>query len=600
MNLKSKIRNLPNSSGVYQYFDKNGKLLYIGKAKNLKNRVKSYFKFQPDLQPSPKLSPRIYKMISETTNLEYIIVENEHDALLLENSLIKQLKPKYNILLRDDKTYPYIAIDLNQDFPRFEITRKVIKNDKIKYFGPFSSSAKELLEAIYLNYNLVQRKGSLKNKKACLFYQIKRCQAPCEGKISKTKYLQIVQDAINAIKNRDILIEKLKKRMIQSAQREDFEEAAKLRDMIKALKNQKSISEIDLAKLEDIDIIYLHKDGSSASIVKIFVRDGRVISTDYDIYKSSSDFEISELYKRAFLQFYKKESLMLAKTILVGEEFEYINELERYLKEIYSKKIKIKVPKRGEKAKLIKLARKNAKALLEQNGKKETILNSIKELFDLESVPYRIEIFDNSHLGGEASVGSMVVWEENFKKEDYRKYKLSAKDEYSQMRELLKRRVDSFEKNPPPDLWIIDGGATLLKLALEIIDSCGVNLDVIAISKEKSNNKSIRSKGRAKDILHSKFGTLRLRTDDKRLQFIQRLRDEAHRFAITFHKKSKLKNDMEDELLKIEGLGKAKLKRLLSYFGSYEKIFNANIEELESIIGKKVANLLFFSKKNRF
>ncbi|MBP6714257.1 MAG: GIY-YIG nuclease family protein, partial [Aliarcobacter sp.] len=217
MNLLEKLKQLPNDAGVYQYFDKDGHLLYIGKAKILKNRVKSYFKFTPKLLPADKLGPRIYKMISEVVSCEWIVVPNEHDALILENSLIKQLKPKYNILLRDDKTYPYIVIDYNQDFPRLEITRKILKEKNIKYFGPYSTGAKDMLDSIYEIVPLVQRKSCVSGKKACLFHQIQKCLAPCENKITKEDYAKIVETALEYIYNKSKLIVKLNERMSQYA-----------------------------------------------------------------------------------------------------------------------------------------------------------------------------------------------------------------------------------------------------------------------------------------------------------------------------------------------------------------------------------------------
>ncbi|NPA50392.1 MAG: GIY-YIG nuclease family protein, partial [Epsilonproteobacteria bacterium] len=260
--LLKKIKQLPQLPGVYQYFDKNGKLLYIGKAKNLQKRVKSYWRFNPIFKPAPNLSPRILKMLFETYQLDFIVVDREDEALILENSLIKQLKPKYNILLRDDKTYPYIYIDNSQPFPRFEITRKVLSKKEIEYFGPFPNGAKALLDSIYELYPLVQKKSCLREKRACLFYQIKRCLAPCEGLIDSTTYKKITKEAKEAILNKNIIIEKLTSKMLFLAQKERFEEAAILRDKIKEIEKINISSNIDLAKREDIDIfaIDINKD----------------------------------------------------------------------------------------------------------------------------------------------------------------------------------------------------------------------------------------------------------------------------------------------------------------------------------------------------
>ena len=596
--LEKKIKSLPQSAGVYQFFDKDGRLLYIGKAKKLKNRVKSYFKFSPSLAPSSNLSPRIYNMISQTENLEHILVESEHDALILENSLIKQLKPKYNILLRDDKTYPYIMIDMNESFPRFEITRRVMQKKGIKYFGPFSTSSKDILNAIYLLFNLVQKKGCLKSKEPCLFYQIERCHAPCAGKISQKEYANIVENALEALKNRKVLISKLQEKMFRAADIQNYEEASTIRDMITSIQNSLHVTQVDLANVENIDIFSVYKEKNNACIMKIFIREGKVISTDYDIFRNSQNFEISELYKRALLSFYQKNPVLLSQKILLADDFEERVEIEKFISDSFKKRVAIKVPKRGEKAKLVNLALKNAKHLLQnEKNRNSSIEENIKKLFDLEETPYRIEVFDNSHLGGEATVGGMIVWDGKFQKNSYRKFILKGKDEYSQMKELLNRRADEFKNNPPPNLWLLDGGETLLKLALSILNEKGINLEVLAISKEKLDAKSIRAKGRAKDIIHSKDRSFSLPSSDKRLQFLQKLRDEAHRFAITFHREKKIKKDKENNLTQIDGIGTATVKKLLLYFGSYEKIYNASFEELSTIINKNLAKKIY---KNSF
>ena len=587
-----KIKNLPEKPGVYQYFDKNGKLLYIGKAKNLKKRVKSYFRFNP-FRPADNLSPRIYKMISEAVDLNYIVVESENDALILENSLIKQLKPKYNILLRDDKTYPYIYIDLNEDFPRFEITRKVVKGKKIKYFGPFSSGANAILKTIYEEIPLVQSKSCLKSKKACLYHQIGKCLAPCEGKVSKEEYLKLVDKAIKLINNKEKILKILYQKMEKFSENLQFEEAAEIRDRIKSIESAEIYSNVDLAKLEDIDVFVVEVFEKKAVVIRIFVRNGKVVSSNHTIINSQIKPDKSEIYTQAILEFYSTQTPFISQKILVADEFEEISTLEEVLSKKFNKKIKI-TPSNNN---LIKLAKINAFEII-KNQKEDNILIEIKELFDLENIPYKIEVFDTSHLQGSNPVGSMVVYEnDKFKKSDYRHYNLTSKDEYSQMRELLIKRAKSFDKNPAPEMWLIDGGEAQLKIAKEIIDSTGLNIDVLAISKEKRDAKANRSKGKAKDKIYffkdKKIEKLSLPTTDKRLQFLQKLRDEAHRFAISFHRKQKIKNDLENTLLKIEGIGKAKAKKLLNFFGSFENIKNASLKELEEVLNKKDANSIY-------
>jgi excinuclease ABC subunit C len=590
--LKDKLKNLPNDSGVYQYFDENGHLLYIGKAKNLKNRVKSYFRFTPELRPADNLSPRIYNMITKTVDMRYIVVENENDALILENSLIKQLKPKYNILLRDDKTYPYIYIDYNMPYPRLEITRKILKG-KVKYFGPFATGANELLDAIYEICPLVQKKSCINSKKACLFYQIKKCHAPCEGKISTIDYAKIVQSAIDLITNKDKIIDYLESRMMSLAEELRFEEAGKCKDKIEAIKKSKLSSTIDLAKLEDIDIFAVAHNDKRVYIVKIFMRNGKIVSSSHDSIRYTEYYDEQETYKRAIMNLYSSQIALPPKQILTATDLVDKEDLENFLKNILNQKVSISTPQKGEKKRLIDLANRNLEELLNIEQKDEDIKEIIKESLRLENYPSRIEVFDNSHMMGDAKVGGMVVYDEDFVKDSYRHYNLEATDEYSQMTELLTRRAQSFEKSPPPDLWVIDGGKALLDLAIDVLDSTGVYIDVIAISKEKIDAKAHRAKGKANDMIYLKDEILRYKNSDKRLQFVQKLRDEAHRFAITFHRKQKYKKDKEISLLKVKGIGEAKIKKLLSYFDSFENIKKAPLDELTSVLNSKDANSIY-------
>ena len=588
------LKNLPKEPGVYQYFDENEKLLYVGKAKNLNNRVKSYWFLTPPIKPKHSLATRIGRMLSQAKYLDYIVVNSEEDALILENSLIKQLKPKYNILLRDDKTYPYIAVDESQDFPRFEITRKVIKGSKIKYYGPFPSGAKALIDAIYDFYPLVQKKSCIKGNKACIFYEINKCLAPCEGKVSKEEYAKIVQDAKKAITNRKILIDKMQERMLFLAQNERFEEAAKIRDAIETIDSLQIKSNIDFATDSNFDIFAIVNSQTKGVVVKIFMRNGKIVSSTHSYFRNSEVYDTNEAYKQALLSHYRNLLSIDTKHILVAEDFEDRESLAQTISTILGKKITIEAPKVGKKKKLIELALMNANELLKQNKEQSNIEKEVKELFSLQREPYRIEVFDNSHMMGQATVGAMVVWDEGkWDKQSYRHYELEAKDEYAQMRELLTRRVESFAKNSPPDLWVIDGGAVLLNLALDILKSAKVNIDVIAIAKEKLDAKAHRAKGAAKDIIYTQNGEIfDLKTTDKRLIFIQKLRDEAHRFAISYHKKKKRQEDMKLSIYEVKGIGKATVAKLLNYFGSFEALSKGSYEEIAKVTNKRVANAL--------
>ena len=601
MTLLEKLQNLPNDAGIYQYFDKNGKLLYIGKAKILKNRVKSYFRFTPELQPSPKLEPRIYKMISEVDNMHYIVVNSENDALILENSLIKQLKPKYNILLRDDKTYPYIYIDYNEDFPRLEITRKVLKQKNVKYFGPFSVGAKDLLDSIYEIVPLIQKKSCLKAGKACMFYQINKCLAPCEGKVTKEEYYKLIEKALYYINHKSKIIEKLSLKMEKYSEQFRFEDAMKMRDRIQTIERSQIKSTLDFAKDEDMDLLAVEIGTNKAIVVKMFIRGGKLISSTQNMVNITDITSLDEIYKTATINYYNSELPDIPSTILFAHDIKNIIELKEFISNKYNKSINVIVPKIGQKKQLISLALKNCIELLkiDNSTTNSVIYNQLKDLFDLYKLPTRFECYDNSQMMGQAKVGAMIVWDKNiFYKEDYRLYNLHANDEYGQMRELLTRRVEKFRENPPPDLWVIDGGQTLLNLAYDIANSVGVNLDIIAIAKEKIDAKAHRAKGSAKDILYTKDKVFRLETSDKRLQFIQRLRDEAHRSAITFHKKQKRKEDKQISLLNIHGIGEAKVKKLLNYFGTFENIQTASKSSLTQVLNDKDSCLIIEYFKN--
>jgi excinuclease ABC subunit C len=580
------INQLPSTFGVYQYFDKSDRLLYIGKAKDLKKRVKSYFRFTPTIKPNPTQSTRILKMLSEAKRLEYIVVSSEEDALILENSLIKQLNPKYNILLRDDKTYPYIYIDESEPFPRFELTRRVVKGKNIKYYGPFPTGGKALLDAIYEIYPLVQKKSCLKEKRACLFHQIKKCHAPCEGKIGSLEYKKIIDEVKDAIVKRDKLISALNSRMYMLAESERFEEAAKIRDISSLIESLTLSNTTDLARDTNLDIFTIVNGEERGVVVKLFMRAGKIISSSYNYFRHTQNFDHNEAYKQALLEHYTVDSPHIVSTILVPESFEDSIEIASTLSLRFSKKVKIISPKRGPKAKLITLAIENAKELLKNQLSHNYIEQEIADLLDLTVIPYRIESFDNSHMMGVATVGAMVVWdEEKWDKKSYRRYELHQRDEYGQMREMLSRRIDDFDHRPPPDLWILDGGEANLNLALMLLKDAKVNLDVIAIAKEKLDAKAHRAKGAAKDIIYSTKGILELKQNDRRLHWIQKQRDESHRFAIAYHQNKKRKDDTKISLLNKKGIGKATVKKLIDYFGTFENIDKAEIDELAKVVG---------------
>lgn len=682
--LLSSLQNLPNSAGVYQYFSASGRLLYIGKAKSLKSRVKSYFRFTPNLAPAKDLSPRITKMISEVASLRYILANSANDALILENSLIKQLRPKYNILLRDDKTYPYFCVDFSAAFPRITLTRKVLKAPKLRYFGPFANGARALLDSIYENFSLVQKESCLRAKKACLFAQIGRCKAPCENRINEEEYAKILQNALSCVQNPRKIISILENKMHLLAEQERFEEAVILRDRIATISAMSVDSSIDFADNSNLDIFVFvsekepqdliesksqdliesknqdsiesanqEKSAQRGVLVKFFMRNGKIISSANSRILSDYAFSLNELYSHSIINFYKdKQSRQEPDCVLVGDDLsaETSSDLAEFLKNEFGKKIEILHPKSGDKKRICELAQKNGEEILRllnkdsQKSQKERTLRECKELFGLENTPFRIEVFDTSHHRGAQSVGAMIVWDLSFTqkeesqtpqnsrknradlfgfvREDYRCYKLKSGDEYSQMREMLCRRIADFEKENPPSLWLLDGGAAQINLARELLASAGIRVEVLGIAKEKLDSKAHRAKGAAFDIIRgvdfiesnliesdliessadsmqkAKLKEWRLAPSDRRLQFLQALRDEAHRFAISFHRAQKQKTMHQSELLEVAGIGAATQKKLLNFFGDFESIRKASIEDLAQIIPHKLATALKESLKD--
>lgn len=600
-NLLFTLQNLPTQSGIYQYFDKDDNLLYVGKAKNLKNRIKSYFSIHNDIiTPKNNLSQRISLMVSQVAKIHTLLTQTQEDALILENSLIKSLKPKYNILLRDDKTYPYIYIDTSATFPRFETTRKVLHKKHIEYFGPFVSGARELLDSLYDALPLVQKKSCLKGKRACIFHQIHKCLAPCENKISKEQYAHYITQAKEFIGNRKGLVEILESKMQMLSLHLQFEEAAKIRDRIQKLKTLKTQSIIDIMS-GDYDIFLLDSMGQNHILMMLFIRNGRIISSDFSlIFQEIYTHNLASLYTQALLNHYKSPLPLPPKEILIPHfDFQDKNDLQKILQAQTQSHLKITQPQKGIKHNLLQLAKNNAQEILALHTKEQNkglqnnaqnenaTLYALKDLCNLSQVPYRIEVFDTSHHSGSHNVGGMVVYENgDFIRNAYRRFELHSSDEYSQMSEMLTRRAKKFESNPPPDLWLLDGGKAQINLALDILKSVGANVDVIAIAKMKHNAKAYRSKGNALDILRTQNAEFKLNTNDKRLQFCQKLRDEVHRYAITYHRNKKQKDMQKAQIMDNSSYSKAQIKRLLDYFGSFNALQSASKEQIQNVLSR--------------
>lgn len=579
MNLLNTINNISDKSGIYQYFDDGLNILYIGKAKNLKKRIKSYFTIKDNnVYPSSNLSPRISNMVAKIASIKTIIVDNEQDALILENSLIKSLKPRYNILLRDDKTYPYILINKNIDFPILEIVRKVNKGVGLIYFGPYSKGIRELIDSIYEVVPLVQKKSCLRGREPCLFYQINRCLAPCANLISKEEYNNHLSSAIVLLNNPNKIIDLLHKKMFFLSSNLRFEEANKIKIRIDKIKQISNDIVIDLAKLYNFDIFAIYSKDNKSVLMKMFMRDGKITLSDYDLIShNNNEVDLNYLYTQSLINYYKNNSIVKLDAILIPFDLENKDEIVKLI----SNNIKIINPKAGDRKKLLQLAINNAKNILENNKELE-FMSNLQTLLKLENMPLKIEVFDTSHHQGSSCVGGMVVYENgNFIKDKYRKFILSSSDEYSQMEEMLKRRITHFSEDSPPDLWLIDGGIGQVNIALTLLEYSGINLDVIGIAKEKINNRAYRAKGGARDILRSKDLELRLDKTDKYLLFLQKLRDEVHRYAITFHRKKKHSNLIANKY------SPQQLKKLLNYFGSFENMDNASIDLINDVLKRR-------------
>jgi excinuclease ABC subunit C len=388
--------------------------------------------------------------------------------------------------------------------------------------------------------------------------------------------------------------------MIQLAEQERFEEAASIRDSIEAINTLTVTSTIDLANGLDTDIFAILNGDERGVIVKLFMRNGKIISSSHTYFRHTHIFDTNEAYKQALLEFYTVDVPQIPGEILVADTFEDSLQTGRSLSERFGKKIRIHHPRRGPKAKLTTLALQNAKELLRKKEADSIMEQHIADLLNVSVVPYRIETFDNSHMMGAATVGGMVVWSEgSWDKNSYRRYTLQARDEYGQMREMLTRRIEAFSQMPPPDLWILDGGEANLNLARTLLQEAQVNLDVIAIAKEKLDAKAHRAKGAAKDLLYTTEGIIELPANDKRLHWLQHQRDEAHRYAVTYHRNRKRQQDTRISLLEQKGIGKATMQKLLNYFGTFDAIYHASSEEIAKASDKKSAKIITEYNKQR-
>ncbi|NOR84690.1 excinuclease ABC subunit UvrC [archaeon] len=528
------LKNLPSNSGVYLMKDKDDKIIYIGKAKNLKKRVKSYF-------DKTAKGIKVSVMASHVKNIEFMITDSEIEALVLENSMIKKIKPKYNIDLKDDKAYPYIRVTLEDEYPRVLLARRVSYKKGSKYFGPYTSSVLSLIRTINATFKIRDCPGNpakLPKRKPCLLYELGRCFAPCSGEITKKEYDLLVLDALNFLEGKsDTLIDVLSTRMKNASSNHLFERAAMFRDQIKKIDAFRSRQKIVSAADKNRDVIGYFADSDKINISIFFVRGGVVTGNKnyvFDLKESTVDV-LTSFVK----QFYSGQKSM-PNEIIIAENIDDVNAIEQWLFDIYDKKIKIKVPKKGELKKLVDMVSKNACISLEQYKIKHVKVNSallqLQDKLGLSTMPKRIEAFDISTIQGTNSVGSMVVFIDGHPaNREYRKFKIKTvkgQDDFSMMKEVIKRRYTRVLKEglTKPDLILVDGGKGQLGVALEVLDELNLSIPLCSLAKREEEI-----------FLPEREHPVILDRESQGLYLMQRIRDEAHRFAVTYHRKLRSK-----------------------------------------------------------
>ena len=589
--LESKIKNLPTYPGVYVMQGKDGEVIYVGKAKNLKNRVSQYFR-------SGYKTQKVAKMVEGIYDFYYVITHTERDALSLENNLIKKYKPKYNILLKDDKSYPYIRVDLKEDFPRFTVVRK-IKKDGAKYFGPYmlSVSVSDVLDIIKNAYKIRPCLKPITKtcKKECLNYHLSLCMAPCAGKCSKEEYAVAVKNAVSFLSGKDDHAEKiLKQKMAVLAENEEFERALQVREQLNILNKIKERKITALGSLISLDAVAVKSDGIFTAFSVLFVRNGKSMGVkNYYVqnFSGSEEENLSEF----LLRFYENGREIPPEILLKYPQSDSV--LEK-IKENANKKTVFTVPEKSVKKELLSMAEKNASDYLEtyaykierKNEIKDLALERLKDILSLRKKPMRMECFDVSHISGVDKVGSMVVFENGEpKKTDYRRFKIKTvegNDDFSCLKEVLLRRLSKLntseeEKFPKPDLIVIDGGKGQLSSVKEVFDKLGVeDIDLISLAEREEEIFTLFEKN-----------SIKLERSDYALKMLERLRDEAHRFAITFNRNLRNKRTLKSLLNEIDGIGKRKRDALIDEFKDISSIISATEEELSKVegIGEKLA-----------
>ncbi len=606
--LKLKLENLPVSPGVYQFKDSAGKVIYVGKAKSLKSRVKQYFHSGPHYG-------RIPMMVSKISDLEIIKTDNEVEALILEFNLIKKLKPRYNVNLKDDKSYPYIVIT-RELFPRVFPTRQK-RTDGSRYFGPYTDVktmryALKAIRDIFMirscNFNLTEENIADRKYKICLDYHIHKCEGPCEGLVSASDYNEMIDEVAKLLNGKTTsLIKELTKKMDEYSAGTQFEKAAKLRDKIEAISVYSSKQKMVSDEIIDRDIFAVETDGNDGCGMVLKIRDGKVIGKSHFYLSNVLEKEEGELIENLLMNYYSKSDYV-PDEIFLQKQTENLKTLKGWIERKFSstqtsnKGFEIMVPKIGDKAKLVNMVKANAKLMLDElklsKMKREFIAPSVEALkrdLGMKDLPRRVECFDISHIQGTDTVASMVVFQDGkARKSEYRKYRIESvsgetgrPDDFQSMREVVFRRYRRLieEKKAFPDLIIIDGGKGQLSSAVKVLTDLGIrNIKIIGLAKKLEE---VYFPGEPDPYTIPKTSS--------GLKLLQRIRDEAHRFAVTFHQDLRDKRTLTTELLEIKGIGEKTAKKLLTEFSSVEalkeKLF-CSYEEVEKAAGKKNAKML--------
>lgn len=581
---------MPLAPGVYLFKDQAGTVLYVGKAKNLRHRVRSYF------QDDRLLDVKTGTLVAEACDIDYILVDNEKEALALENNLIKQHKPRFNILLRDDKTYPYIQLT-NEKYPRVYVTRRLRKGST--YYGPYfpGNLAHRVVNFIHRHFKIPSCKVDLtrKHPQPCLEYHIHRCLGPCvQGLTTDEAYSQAVKDVRLFLEGRHRnLISNLRERMEQAAEQLRFEEAAALRDLIATVEEVEQRQKMAAAEGDDTDILAYYAEPPLVAVNLFHLRGGKIVDRREFFWEHIPEFDPPEFFADLLLQLYLDQQYVPAR-IHVPVEFEDAPILEELLSEKRGRKVEICTPQRGPKKALLNLAETNAKHSFDLRFRvlkpsSEAIQEALQEALGLEVKIRRIECFDISHIQGTDKVASMVVWENGrMKKSDYRKFiirTVAGNDDFASMREVISRRYARLlaEKQPLPDLILVDGGVGQLHAAAEALESLGViNHPLASIAKREE---WIYVLGQEQDpVILDKFSPV--------LHLVQLIRDEAHRFALTFHRARRGSQRLTSELCQVPGVGPKTIQKLLQHFGSPERLRRATEAELMSVAGRAMARRL--------